>query len=124
MHMFSILYITTLLNWLTAIGGGLQVERQGAYTYMHADSCTVEAWEYTPDSILLVQTSCIPLCSSCARVINKEGKTLYTITPPFPHAVLPYATLDSGRVVWEDRTYQILDEQERKYNTPANAKPE
>lgn len=64
------------------------------------DSTTLECYEYG-DSTLVVLTACAPQCSSCARVYNKEGEVIRTITPPFT-SIFPLATIENGQLVWKD----------------------
>lgn len=64
------------------------------------DSTTLEYYEYT-DSALVVLTVCAPQCSSCARIYNKEGEVIRTITPPFT-SIFPLATIENGQLVWKD----------------------
>ncbi|MBR1427097.1 MAG: hypothetical protein IJ581_06555 [Paludibacteraceae bacterium] len=112
-----LLYITALLNQLSFMGGEVGIMNQGAYTRLTLDSCVVEAWDYPGDSVLVVQTVCAPICSSHARIIDKGGKTVRNIVPPYPHAVFPEASIREGVLVWEDHTPDVLDEEELKYYT-------
>lgn len=81
--------------------------------YQMADSCYVEVLNYK-DSCLIVETVCAPVCSSCARVYNKEGEILRTISNPYPHAIFPLAHIENGILLWSDNTEEILDNEERK----------
>lgn len=53
------------------------------------------------DSIVVIQTVCAPICSSCARVYNKEWKLLGYLTPPFKSA-FPEAYIEDGKICWRD----------------------
>lgn len=75
--------------------------------------CNIVTRDYG-DSVLVVQTVCAPICSSCARVYDKNGKLQRVIEPPFEDAIFPYATLEGDTLVWEDRTSEVLDEEEKK----------
>lgn len=112
---YCLLYISTLLTWLSTMGGEVQIKTEGAYTRLAVDSCVVETWEYKGDSVLMVQTVCAPICSSHVRVTNKDGKTLRTIPSPYPHAVFPEATIKEGILVWQDHTPEVLDQEELKH---------
>ncbi len=53
------------------------------------------------DSVVVVHTVCAPICSSCARVYNKEWKLLGYLTPPFKSA-FPEAYIEDGKICWRD----------------------
>lgn len=55
----------------------------------------------TSDSIIVIHTVCAPICSSCARVYNKEWQEIGVLKPNFK-SVFPYATIEEGKVVWLD----------------------
>ena len=81
--------------------------------FQMADSCYIEVLNYK-DSCLVVETVCAPICSSCARVYNKEWKVMRTISSPYPHAIFPLAHIEDGKLLWADNTSEILDDEERK----------
>lgn len=94
---------TDMLENYRKLGGKPEVMEQ-TEKYMHvslSDSAYVEM--YVADNILVVYTVCAPICSSCARVYNKEWKYLFPLEPPFV-SVFPLATMDreTGRIVWTD----------------------
>ena len=94
---------TDMLENYRKLGGKPEVMEQ-TEKYMHvslSDSAYVEM--YVADNILVVYTVCAPICSSCARVYNKEWKFLFPLEPPFV-SVFPLATMDreTGRIVWSD----------------------
>ena len=66
-----------------------------------SDSAFVEM--YIAEYITVVYTVCAPVCSSCARVYNKEWEFLYPIEPPFK-SIFPLATMDkeTGQIIWKD----------------------
>jgi hypothetical protein len=53
------------------------------------------------DSIVIIHTVCAPICSSCARVYNKEWQFLGNITPPIQTA-FPEAYIEDGKLLWRD----------------------
>ena len=67
----------------------------------------------TGDSIIVIHTVCAPVCSSCARVYNKEWTLIGTLTPPF-HSPFPEAYIENGRLLWRDNYPQLLDDNERR----------
>ena len=65
----------------------------------------------TGDSIIVIHTVCAPVCSSCARVYNKEWHFIGTLTPPF-QSPFPEAYIENGKLLWRDNYPQLLDEDE------------
>ena len=55
----------------------------------------------TNDSIIVLHTVCAPICSSCARVYNKEWQFLGNLTPPIKTA-FPEAYIEDGKLLWRD----------------------
>ena len=53
------------------------------------------------DSIIVIHTVCAPICSSHARVYNKEWKEISVLKPPFKSA-FPEAYIENGKVLWRD----------------------
>ena len=99
---------------VTALGGSPVVEEEsGNYSRIRmADSCYIEGQNYG-DSILVVQTVCAPVCSSCVHVYNKEWRPLREVRPA-KECTFPLATIRNGQLVWQDNTVQILDDEEKK----------
>jgi hypothetical protein len=58
------------------------------------------------DSIIVIETACAPICSSRARIYNKEWKEIGEILPPFKHAVFPEAYIEDRKIRWRDNTPQ------------------
>lgn len=53
------------------------------------------------DSIVVIHTVCAPICSSHARVYNKEWKEIGVLQPPFRSA-FPEAYIEDGQIRWRD----------------------
>lgn len=53
------------------------------------------------DSIIVIHTVCAPICSSCARVYNKEWLFLGNMTPPIK-TIFPEAYIENGQILWRD----------------------
>lgn len=98
-----ILSFITIVAGLLKLGGNPEVViNEGSYSRVAlTDSTTLELYEYEADSALVVLTVCAPECSSCARIYNKEGEVIRTITPPFI-SIFPLATIENGQLVWKD----------------------
>lgn len=87
----------------------------------NAPNTTFATHDYQ-DSILVVQTVCAPICSSIARVYDKDGHVLREIPSPYPHAVFPEAELiypdndstSTPDILWRDNTPLMLDDIEKK----------
>ena len=65
-----------------------------------ADSCYVEVVSY-PDSFLVVQTACVPVCNSRVRVYNKEWQLIREVEPTI-NSTLPFAYFQNDTLVWKD----------------------
>lgn len=65
-----------------------------------ADSCYVEVVSY-PDSFLVVQTACVPICNSRVRVYNKEWQMIREVEPTIVTS-LPFAYFENDTLVWKD----------------------
>ena len=55
----------------------------------------------TNDSIIVIHTICAPICSSHARVYNKEGDLIRVLQAPF-QSVFPEAYIEENKVLWRD----------------------
>lgn len=53
------------------------------------------------DSIIVIHTVCAPICSSCARVYNKEWQEIGRLKPDFKSA-FPEAYMEEGKIMWRD----------------------
>ncbi len=53
------------------------------------------------DSIVVIHTVCAPICSSHARVFNKEWQEIGILQPPFQSA-FPEAYIENGQILWRD----------------------
>ena len=55
----------------------------------------------THDSIIVIHTICAPICSSRARVFNKEWQEIGVLRPPF-QSIFPEAYIENGKLLWRD----------------------
>lgn len=75
-----------------------------------AGSCTIRAEfrrdtiQLSADSIIIIETACAPICSSIARVYNKEWKEVGRLQSPFDHPVFAEAYIEDDRILWRDNT--------------------
>ena len=103
MSLFLSISLSLLANLIQLGGNPHVIEQDGAYEKIAVtDSATLEVYQGA-DSVFVVYTVCAPVCSSCARVYNKELEFLFPLQPPFT-SVFPLATMDrkTGRIVWTD----------------------
>ena len=102
-------YITKLMVVLNQLGTDVQIFQQGPHTvYSISENAIVETYEYESDSTLVIETVCAPICSSRARVYNKEWLLLHSYDTP-ADAIFPEAKVDSlGHLIWQDNSGQLL----------------
>ena len=55
----------------------------------------------TNDSIIVIHTVCAPICSSHARVYNKEWQVIGELQAPFT-SIFPEAYIEDGQLLWRD----------------------
>ena len=67
----------------------------------NAELVSVRDTLLTNDSIIVIHTVCAPICSSHARIYNKEWKEIGVLKPPFK-SPFPEAYIEDGRVLWRD----------------------
>lgn len=103
--------ITELITAIMAMNGHVDTlaMTDNYARYRMADSCYVETLTY-PDSTLVIETVCAPLCSSRAYIYyNKESlsdaPTILTVPSPYPSAVLVEAHIEDGKIIWTDNTW-------------------
>ena len=94
-------YFKNLLQNYRELGGKTEIttQKEPYFRVELEDSAVVEM--FIKDKITVVYTVCAPICSSSARVYNKDWQLIDTIKPPFT-SVFPIATMDqeTGRIVW------------------------
>ncbi len=55
----------------------------------------------TNDTIIVIHTVCAPICSSRARIYNKEWQEIGVLRPPFS-SIFPEAYIEDGKLLWRD----------------------
>lgn len=76
---------------------------------VHANDTTIVTNEITSthdtlitnDSIIIIHTVCAPICSSHARIYNKEWKEIGILKAPFKSS-LPEAYIENNQLLWRD----------------------
>lgn len=53
------------------------------------------------DSIVVIHTVCAPICSSHARVFNKEWQVIGELKAPF-RSIFPEAYIENNQILWRD----------------------
>ena len=106
--------IKPLLTFLPDLHGNPEIlEETDDHVHIRmADSCYYDI-HMTQDTIVVIQTACAPICSSCVRVYNKEWELLHQLSPTVS-GIFPEAEYRDGRVYWTDNTAMYLDEEERQ----------
>ena len=93
--LFIVLFVSVLVSELLN-SNAVASELQNDY-----EVTSVRDTLLTNDSILVIHTVCAPICSSRARIINKEGQEIGVLQPPFKSA-FPEAYIENGKVLWRD----------------------
>ena len=89
-------------EYLYLVGGDLNIAANGEMTrFVLADSSFIDLYYYEGDSVLLVRTQCVPLCSSFVRVYDEQWHLLRTIQTP-REMVFPEAYVEQGELHWRD----------------------
>ena len=89
-------------------------ETEGHMRIRMADSCYYDVHTSPEaDSIIVIQTVCAPICSSCVRVYNKEWELRNTPRPTCG-GIFPEAEFRDGQIIWHDNTPEYLDDEEKK----------
>lgn len=55
----------------------------------------------TNDSIIVIHTVCAPICSSHARIYNKEWQEIGVLKAPFK-SIFPEAYIENEKLLWRD----------------------
>ena len=55
----------------------------------------------TNDSIIVIHTVCAPICSSHARVYNREWQEIGVLKAPFK-SIFPEAYIENNKLFWRD----------------------
>ena len=102
-------YITKLIIALNQLGTDVEIQQEGPHTvYTISENAFIETYEYESDSTLVIETVCAPICSSRARVYNKEWLLLHSYDTP-ADAIFPEAKVDSlGHLMWQDNSSLLL----------------
>ncbi|MBR6017957.1 MAG: DUF3256 family protein [Paludibacteraceae bacterium] len=108
--------VEPLMEFLRDLHGAPEIlEQTEEYLYVRmAEECYYHV--YSPaeaDSIVLIQTVCAPICSSCVRVYNKEWELLRQVWPT-RRGIFQEATFRDGQIYWIDHTSEYLDEEEKQ----------
>lgn len=106
--------VKQLMSFVQNLGGSPEIteETDDHVRIRMADSCYYDI-HMAQDTIVVIQTACAPICSSCVRVYNKEWEELRQLWPTESGIFLEAAYRD-GQVYWTDNTAMYLDEEERQ----------
>ncbi|MBR1716124.1 MAG: hypothetical protein IJ718_00730 [Paludibacteraceae bacterium] len=103
------------------LGGGAKVldsDHKGTHLLVQlSDSCQVEViGDSLTNEVMLIYTSCAPICSSCVRMYRVIDKGEWLLTgdrKPTCGGVFPQAFWENGELIWRDNTPQWLDDEEK-----------
>lgn len=106
--------VKQLMSFVQNLGGSPEItEETDDHVHIRmADSCYYDI-HMAQDTIVVIQTACAPICSSCVRVYNKEWEELHQLWPTVS-GIFPEAAYRDGQVYWTDNTAMYLDEEERQ----------
>lgn len=106
--------VKQLMSFVQNLGGSPEIteETDDHVRIRMADSCYYDI-HMAQDTIVVIQTACAPICSSCVRVYNKEWEELHQLWPTVS-GIFPEAAYRDGQVYWTDNTAMYLDEEERQ----------
>ena len=91
----AVVFVMSILLLLTGLA------RANDTTQVVYDVISTRDTLITNDSIIVIHTVCAPICSSHARVYNKEWQLIGVLEPPFKSA-FPEAYIEDDRVLWRD----------------------
>jgi hypothetical protein len=74
------------------------VEDSDTLWYEFTSSCDTLKMD---DGYVVIYTVCAPICSSCARVFDKEGNYLGNMKSPI-NTTFPEAYIENDQILWRD----------------------
>lgn len=94
----SWLFISCVMGMLFFISSLVKANDTVSVAYEVTSTCDTIIYE---DSIIVIHTVCAPICSSHARVYNKEWEYIGLLKAPFKSA-FPEAYIENGKILWRD----------------------
>lgn len=91
----AVVFVMSILLLLTGLA------RANDTTQVVYDVISTRDTLITNDSIIVIHTVCAPICSSHARIYNKEWQEIGILRPPFI-SIFPEAYIEDGKLYWRD----------------------
>lgn len=87
-----------VLSFLLFVSSFMWAEDTISVSYEPTSTCDTL---YCGDSIIIIHTVCAPICSSRARIFNKDWQEIGILRAPF-NSIFPEAYIQDGKVLWRD----------------------
>ena len=91
----AVVFVMSILLLLTGLA------RANDTTQVVYDVISTRDTLITNDSIIVIHTVCAPICSSHARVDNKEWQEIGVLKAPFK-SIFPEAYIENEKLLWRD----------------------
>ena len=91
----AVVFVMSILLLLTGLA------RANDTTHVVYDVISTRDTLITNDSIIVIHTVCAPICSSHARIYNKEWQEIGVLKAPFKF-IFPEAYIENEKLLWRD----------------------
>lgn len=91
----AVVFVMSILLLLTGLA------RANDTTQVVYDVISTRDTLITNDSIIVIHTVCAPICSSHARIYNKEWQEIGVLKAPFK-SIFPAAYIENEKLLWRD----------------------
>ncbi len=91
----AVVFVMSILLLLTGLA------RANDTTQVLYDVISTRDTLITNDSIIVIHTVCAPICSSHARIYNKEWQEIGVLKAPFK-SIFPEAYIENEKLLWRD----------------------
>lgn len=91
----AVVFVMSILLLLTGLA------RANDTTHVVYDVISTRDTLITNDSIIVIHTVCAPICSSHARIYNKEWQEIGVLKAPFK-SIFPEAYIENEKLLWRD----------------------
>lgn len=91
----AVVFVMSILLLLTGLA------RANDTTQVVYDVISTRDTLITNDSIIVIHTICAPICSSHARIYNKEWQEIGVLKAPFK-SIFPEAYIENEKLLWRD----------------------
>lgn len=91
----AVVFVMSILLLLTGLA------RANDTTQVVYDVISTRDTLITNDSIIVIHTVCAPICSSHARIYDKEWQEIGVLKAPFK-SIFPEAYIENEKLLWRD----------------------